>query len=64
MELSAFYSLSNLYGKRAVGILRITDMPLIERHELSEKFAELAKKKREDSVNLIFEIILKFFKMI
>jgi purine-nucleoside phosphorylase len=64
MELSAFYSLSNLYGKRAVGILRITDMPLIERHKFSEKFAELAKKKREDSMNLIFEIILKFFKMI
>jgi hypothetical protein len=29
-----------------------------------KKFAELAKKKREDSVNLIFEIILKFFKTI
>ncbi|WP_241208401.1 phosphorylase family protein [Saccharolobus islandicus] len=64
MELSAFYSLSNLYGKRAVGVLRITDMPLIEYHKFSEKFAELAKKKREDSVASIFEIILKFFKMI
>ncbi|QXJ34463.1 phosphorylase family protein [Saccharolobus shibatae] len=63
MELSAFYTISNLYNKRAVGVLRITDMPLIE-HYFSEKFAELAKKKREDSVASIFEIVLKFFKMI
>jgi purine-nucleoside phosphorylase len=45
IELSAFYPLSNLYGKRAVGVLRITDMPLIEYYKFSEKFLDLAKKK-------------------
>ncbi|HII74558.1 TPA: purine-nucleoside phosphorylase [Sulfurisphaera tokodaii] len=60
MEVSAFYKVTKFYGKRAVAVLRISDMPLIELH----KQKELIKVKREIAINAIFKIVLRFLKLI
>ncbi|WP_231918249.1 purine-nucleoside phosphorylase [Saccharolobus solfataricus] len=60
MEVSAFYKMSRFYGKRAVAVLRISDMPLIELH----KQEELIKARREIAVNAVFRITLRFLKLI
>ena len=59
MEVSAFYKIARFYGKRAVAVLRISDMPLIELN----KQKELAIARREIAVNAIFRIVLKFLRL-
>ncbi|BDC18823.1 purine-nucleoside phosphorylase [Acidianus sp. HS-5] len=60
MEVSAFYKIARFYGKRAVALLRISDMPLIEQQEQQKPI----KARRETAVNATFKIVLRFLKLI
>jgi len=61
MEVSSFYRITNYYGKRALAILRVSDMPLSSYHFFSEEYESWKKGKKEKALEYFFEIMLKFF---
>jgi len=63
MEVSSFYRLANYYGKKALAILRVSDMPLTEYHFFSEKYESWKKGKKEKALEYFFKIMLKFFEV-
>jgi len=64
MEVSSFYRITNYYGKKALAILRVGDMPLSNYHLLSEEYESWKKGKKEKALEYFFEIMLKFFEII
>jgi len=64
MEVSSFYRITNYYDKKAVAILRVSDMPLSDYYFFSEEYESWKKGRKKKALEYFFEIMLKFFEMI
>jgi len=64
MEVSSFYRITNYYGKKALAILRVSDIPLSNYYFSSKEYESWKKERKEKALEYFFEIMLKFFEIV